>query len=431
MSSAAQIINEQDDTGQDDGPSLQPVRQPSLRTVAPTAPEERYEIVEVDERGQQGQPQALPDDGQQVQQPAPQAGADDGEGDQSLAAENVGQQPLIQTDAQGRQVSRSKLRRQRQQQGRNLDLEEKRRQAGEIAALREQLEAMQAGLGQVQPQLAQIGEARLRDRLTSLDVELGQINREYNAAVGEVFRTIQASDEAGAGTALDRRDQLALRRFQIGAEKTQINATLQQVGAGQQPNAAAPQQDFRLAPRQAAPQARQDAYAPLPARVQGYVNDFTSEHPWYNPSGGDIDSDIVLALDKDVATRFDPGTSEYWDELNDLMAERLPHRFADPVAQAPPKPRAQAQTRLAPANAQQPQPRQQVAPQRRGPMVAGGGEMNGAGGKPTQVVITPARKDSLIEMGVVGSDGGIRDKPKFQRMLKQYAEYDRANQAAR
>jgi hypothetical protein len=64
-------------------------------------------------------------------------------------------------------------------------------------------------------------------------------------------------------------------------------------------------------------------------------------------------------------------------------------------------------------------------------MVVGGGEMNGSGARPTQVVITPGRKTSLIEIGAVNDDGTIRDQKKFSRMLKQYAEFDRAQPAAR
>lgn len=49
---------------------------------------------------------------------------------------------------------------------------------------------------------------------------------------------------------------------------------------------------------------------------------------WYDPSGGNRDSKIVLAIDSDLYNEgYDPETKEYWDELKDRCKEYLPHRF--------------------------------------------------------------------------------------------------------
>ena len=72
---------------------------------------------------------------------------------------------------------------------------------------------------------------------------------------------------------------------------------------------------------------------------------------------------------------------------------------------------------------------QQQAPQRRGPMVAGGGQ----GSPPAQtnrVMITPARKQAMIEIGAISPDGSISDRGRYNRLISGYAKFDRENTAA-
>jgi hypothetical protein len=44
-----------------------------------------------------------------------------------------------------------------------------------------------------------------------------------------------------------------------------------------------------------------------------------------------------------------------------------------------------------------------------------------------QVTISPARKEAMIQAGVIDSSGRPLDSKRFNRMIKQYSDYDRAN----
>lgn len=48
-----------------------------------------------------------------------------------------------------------------------------------------------------------------------------------------------------------------------------------------------------------------------------------------------------------------------------------------------------------------------------------------------QVKIDPGRRNSLVEAGILAPDGTVQNPQRFARMLKQYADYDRVNGAAR
>lgn len=56
---------------------------------------------------------------------------------------------------------------------------------------------------------------------------------------------------------------------------------------------------------------------------------FVNKHKsWYDPSGSNRESKIVLTIDADLYNEgYDPETKEYWDELEDRCKEHLPHRF--------------------------------------------------------------------------------------------------------
>lgn len=61
--------------------------------------------------------------------------------------------------------------------------------------------------------------------------------------------------------------------------------------------------------------------------VARHARDWMSKNTWYDPSRGDEDSMIALAIDDALAKEGrNPATKEYWDEFNKRIAKRLPHR---------------------------------------------------------------------------------------------------------
>lgn len=144
---------------------------------------------------------------------------------------------------------------------------------------------------------------------------------------------------------------------------------------------------------------------------------FGARHEWFNPQGTDEESRIVQALDSAVlAEGFDPATRDYWEELEDRMARRLPERMKkfgaakkDDEGQGddPPQRRVNGS-----GNGGKP---------RGGPRMASGSQTRGTG---KQFLLSAERKRAMIEAGV-WDDPELRDK-----YIHSYAEWDKANPAS-
>lgn len=160
--------------------------------------------------------------------------------------------------------------------------------------------------------------------------------------------------------------------------------------------------------------AKQQAAQKSPAKQEGgldemtthYVKEFMDENPWYDLKGQDEDSAIVLAIDGALHREgFRPDTEEYWDELRDRAARRLPERF---------KPAG---------TSREPQRQQQPQRQQRGGPAIGSGREHAPTSTRTEVYISPERKQALI-------DAGVWDDPVLRmKYVKRYADYDKNNRA--
>ena len=120
--------------------------------------------------------------------------------------------------------------------------------------------------------------------------------------------------------------------------------------------------------------------------------EFQRKVNWYDPTGRDLDSKIVQAIDADVAQAgFDPTTPEYWEELEDRVRERLPGKFKTQTS-------------------------------RRGPPMSGreassAGRASGGGSEALK--IPAALKQNMIEAGIWGDpkkrDAAIKDYLRIRR----------------
>ena len=152
-------------------------------------------------------------------------------------------------------------------------------------------------------------------------------------------------------------------------------------------------------------QARQHASQPTPPpavdeRTMHYAQEFMKENPWYDAQGRDEDSAIVMAIDQALSKDgYNPQTEEYWDELRQRAARRIPERFDeddyDPPKKSSRKPRG-------------------------GPKV-GSGKEHAPTSTRKEVYISPERKAALVE-------AGVWDDPVLRmRYVKRYAAYDKQN----
>ena len=65
--------------------------------------------------------------------------------------------------------------------------------------------------------------------------------------------------------------------------------------------------------------------------VQRHAAKWIERNNWYKPDLSDTDSRIAKQLDEEMTKEgWNPGTPDYWDELDDRLQKYLPHRYNEP-----------------------------------------------------------------------------------------------------
>ena len=73
---------------------------------------------------------------------------------------------------------------------------------------------------------------------------------------------------------------------------------------------------------------KQNVPTPVSTEVQHNATQWLKKNSWYDPQARDTDSRIAKVVDQELATDgWDPGDPEYWDELDNRLQSRLPHRY--------------------------------------------------------------------------------------------------------
>lgn len=209
-------------------------------------------------------------------------------------------------------------------------------------------------------------EARaFQNDLTSLDAQLNVAAREVEMAENVIAKAVAAGNGEDVAKAMRFRDQAMAKANQLAYEKHQAS--------------------------------NRPVTAPTPQIddvALHYAKEFMDENQWYDPKGRDEASSIVLTIDKILAGEgHDPSSEEYWDELRDRVAKRLPEKFGKKATESVRTPRG-------------------------GPTV-GSGREHAPTSTRKEVYISPERKQALIE-------AGVWDDPVLRmKYVKRYAAYDR------
>lgn len=78
----------------------------------------------------------------------------------------------------------------------------------------------------------------------------------------------------------------------------------------------------------AAPQKQQSRPLAPDPMIQRLAARWMERNSWYDPAGKDEDSEIAMVIDRKLTKEgFDPATPEYWEELDNRLQKRLPHRY--------------------------------------------------------------------------------------------------------
>lgn len=301
-------------------------------------------------------PEAVAEEDEEA--PEVEASAEEEESDERLAdADNE----ESEEEPRGRKALTPEEKRQQRQQRkfrRRAAIEHKER---ELAFLRAENEEFKRRLNAVEKRTTEFDQQAADQRLNETANEIQTVDR-------IIAKAIEQGQGEDVAKALAIRDQLMERRKQLENLKAQA----------------------KVEPKKEGPD----------PRVAAYAKEWISMNDWYDPRGGDEDSMIVQAIDKRLAAEgFNPATEDYWVELDNRVAKRLPHKYGDDTVEEAPKPKAV---------------------KRGGPPVGGKREY-AAPSTRKEIYISPERKQALI-------DAGVWDNPDLrQKYIKRYADYDRNN----
>jgi len=143
-----------------------------------------------------------------------------------------------------------------------------------------------------------------------------------------------------------------------------------------------------------AKQPKQNVPNEISTEVQRNATAWLKSNKWYDPNARDTDSRIAKVIDQDLAAEgWDPADPEYWDELDNRLSARLPHRYA-----------AKSNTSI-----------------KRGGPTASSRTANPSGKVGTTITLSPQRVQAI-------KDAGAWDDPaKRSKMIKAYAQFDKEN----
>ena len=97
-----------------------------------------------------------------------------------------------------------------------------------------------------------------------------------------------------------------------------------------------------------AKQPKQNVPNPVSTEVQKNATGWLQKNKWYDPQARDTDSRIAKVIGQDLAAEgWDPADPEYWDELDNRLSARLPHRYAAKTGSTPKRAGPTASARVA------------------------------------------------------------------------------------
>lgn len=150
--------------------------------------------------------------------------------------------------------------------------------------------------------LANLENGAVSIRLAQLDKAVEDEATRVEYAKMKMMQAAQSGDAAGQ---IEYLDQL-----------TDAKQRLQQI------------QHFKKQQLDAAKNPRQNVPTPMSNEVQQNATSWLKRNSWYDPETRDTDSRIAKVVDQELASDgWDPSDPEYWDELDNRLTARLPHRY--------------------------------------------------------------------------------------------------------
>lgn len=134
--------------------------------------------------------------------------------------------------------------------------------------------------------------------------------------------------------------------------------------------------------------------------LKRHATNWMNRNDWYDPNGSDMDSQVATKVDESLMKEgWDPLTADYWEELDRRLTKYLPHRY----------------------NGGNDESTSRSSDRRPRTVVTGSGREQSTSAKPGEFRLSPERVRAIKE---AGKWDNISER---NRMIKKYAEYDRAN----
>lgn len=154
-------------------------------------------------------------------------------------------------------------------------------------------------------------------------------------------------------------------------------------------------QHFKKQQLEAAKKPKQNVPNPVSTEVEQNAKAWLRKNSWFDPETRDTDSRIAKVIDQELATDgWDPADPEYWDELDNRLSARLPHRYT--------------------AKGGNPTQKRSAGPTASSRVAA-------ASAKPNTITLSRERVQAIKDAGAWD------DTEKRNKMIRAYAAYDRAN----
>lgn len=320
--------------------------------------------------------------------------AEDG-GDERLQADRVAE--TVEQRQERRRVERkeAKVRQKRAK-------ERREKENSALTARNAELERqVQELASQTNGQFAKLNERQLRADLSTIQGRKAQAEADAKEAGRIYAQAITKGDHETAAEAMELRDTKRDEAKGWSARERQYAEALKDGGA---PDARGNGNGRAAAPK-------------VSAATVKHAQAFMTKHTWYGPGAttpaDKLDSGVITAIDtyvKDVL-KLNSDTTEYWEKLEEISAERLPHRFDgadeddDTDEDDEPAPRRAAKSSV-------------KAPARRGPPATGGAiRVDSKTGK-KQAFMSDERIAAMKE------SGHWDDPKKRETMIKRYLKHD-------
>ena len=155
-------------------------------------------------------------------------------------------------------------------------------------------------------------------------------------------------------------------------------------------------QQYKKQQLETAKSPKQNVPNQMAEEVQKKAGKWLKKNSWYDPQARDTDSRIAKVIDQELAADgWDPSDSEYWEELDNRLASRLPHRYTSKGGNSNNK------------RSSGPTASSRVA--------------NTESSRPGTITLSRERVSAIKDAGAWD------DVAKRNKMIRAYAEYDRNN----